>query len=197
VGDLLADRTQGLTDPDDAPEAPEHPVSRTGDLWLLGRHRLLCGDSTVAADVERVLAGRCGPSPQQGRGDFGERCLDLALDTGDRRLDIGGAASVVEIEAERGQHLLRAEMHGQHLMGADDAWCHLGDALDFGADFRMHCLAGEEALTFKREERCSRRQHRADPQRGDTVEVWHFEYFGKRDADQGDDQADQRGTVLE
>ena len=37
LGDLLADRTQGLTDPDDAPEAPEHPVSRTGDLWLPGR----------------------------------------------------------------------------------------------------------------------------------------------------------------
>jgi hypothetical protein len=53
----MADRTEGLTDPDDAPEAPEHPVSRTGDLWLLGRHRLLCGDSTVAADVERVLDG--------------------------------------------------------------------------------------------------------------------------------------------
>jgi hypothetical protein len=37
--------------------APEHPVSQTGDLWLLGRHRLLCGDSTVATDVERVLGG--------------------------------------------------------------------------------------------------------------------------------------------
>src|SRR6202035_3451467 len=55
--DLLADRTEGLTDPDDAPAVPEHPVSQTGDLWLLGRHRLLCGDSTVAADVERVLGG--------------------------------------------------------------------------------------------------------------------------------------------
>jgi hypothetical protein len=53
--DLLADRTEGLTDPDDAPAVPEHPVSQTGDLWLLGRHRLLCGDSTVATDVERVL----------------------------------------------------------------------------------------------------------------------------------------------
>jgi DNA modification methylase len=55
--DLLADRTEGLTDPDDAPAVPEHPVSQTGDLWCLGRHRLLCGDSTVATDVERALGG--------------------------------------------------------------------------------------------------------------------------------------------
>ena len=55
--DLLAERTEGLTDPDDAPAAPEHPVSQTGDLWTLGKHRLLCGDSTAATDVERVLGG--------------------------------------------------------------------------------------------------------------------------------------------
>src|SRR5712671_4826770 len=55
--DLLAERAAGLTDPDDAPAVPEHPVSQTGDLWVLGRHRLLCGDSTVATDVERVLGG--------------------------------------------------------------------------------------------------------------------------------------------
>jgi hypothetical protein len=54
---LLADKTEGLTDPDAAPPLSEHPVSQLGDLWLLGRHRLLCGDSTVATDVERVLAG--------------------------------------------------------------------------------------------------------------------------------------------
>jgi DNA modification methylase len=50
----------GLTDPDDAPEPPAHPVSRVGDLWLLGQHRLLCGDSTSAADVGKVL-GDVGP----------------------------------------------------------------------------------------------------------------------------------------
>jgi hypothetical protein len=54
---IMADRDGGLTDPDDAPAAPEHPVSQTGDLWLLGRHRLLCGDSTVATDVDRALGG--------------------------------------------------------------------------------------------------------------------------------------------
>jgi DNA modification methylase len=55
--DILAERTEGLTDPDDAPPVPEHPVTRVGDLWLLGRHRLLCGDSTIGTDVERVLGG--------------------------------------------------------------------------------------------------------------------------------------------
>ena len=42
---------------DDAPEPPADPVSVLGDLWILGNHRLLCGDSTVATDVERVLGG--------------------------------------------------------------------------------------------------------------------------------------------
>jgi DNA modification methylase len=42
---------------DEVPETPGDPVSRLGDLWLLGPHRLLCGDSTVATDVERVLNG--------------------------------------------------------------------------------------------------------------------------------------------
>ncbi|MCW5719217.1 MAG: site-specific DNA-methyltransferase [Bauldia sp.] len=48
---------KGLTDPDEVPEAPVVPVSRIGDLWHLGSHRLLCGDSTRAEDVERVLGG--------------------------------------------------------------------------------------------------------------------------------------------
>lgn len=42
---------------DDVPETPEDPVTQPGDLWILGNHRLLCGDSTVATDVERVLNG--------------------------------------------------------------------------------------------------------------------------------------------
>jgi DNA modification methylase len=48
----------GLTEDDEVPEAPEQPVTRPGDLWVLGSHRLLCGDATVLADVERVLGGQ-------------------------------------------------------------------------------------------------------------------------------------------
>jgi DNA modification methylase len=54
---LLAGSKEGLTDDDDAPALPEQAVTRPGDLWILGKHRLLCGDATVRADVERVLGG--------------------------------------------------------------------------------------------------------------------------------------------
>ena len=47
----------GNTDDDDISETPEEPISKPGDLWLLGNHRLLCGDATVLGDVERVLDG--------------------------------------------------------------------------------------------------------------------------------------------
>ena len=54
---LLADKTEGLTDPDDVPEAPADPVSVLGDVWLLGRHRIVCGDSTDADVVASCLNG--------------------------------------------------------------------------------------------------------------------------------------------
>ncbi len=42
---------------DEVPEPPAQAITRPGDLWLLGPHRLLCGDATVATDVERLLDG--------------------------------------------------------------------------------------------------------------------------------------------
>jgi len=60
INDLLPEitPTEGLTDPEDVPDTPETPVSEKGDLWTLGNHRLLCGDSTSLQDVERLMDGR-------------------------------------------------------------------------------------------------------------------------------------------
>jgi DNA modification methylase len=61
--DLLAelnpqtDVFRGLTDEDAIPEPPTQPISVRGDVWLLGKHRLACGDSTNLDDVQRVLNG--------------------------------------------------------------------------------------------------------------------------------------------
>ena len=49
---------QGLTDPDDVPEPPDEATTQRGDLWRLGDHRLLCGDSSQPADVDRLLGGQ-------------------------------------------------------------------------------------------------------------------------------------------
>jgi DNA modification methylase len=48
---------EGLTDPDDVPEVPEKPVTKEGDLYILGNHRLLCGDSTNILHVEKLMDG--------------------------------------------------------------------------------------------------------------------------------------------
>jgi DNA modification methylase len=50
--------TEGLTDADDVPEAPAEPITKPGDLWILGNHRLLCGDSTDVLAVERLMDGQ-------------------------------------------------------------------------------------------------------------------------------------------
>lgn len=55
---LTADKTDGLTDPDAAPNPPEIPVSCPGDVWLLGQHRLMCGDSTSVDDMGKLTAGQ-------------------------------------------------------------------------------------------------------------------------------------------
>ena len=60
---------------DDIPEPPVDPITKPGDLWMLGDHRLLCGDSTKAEDVERLMAGAkadlCFTSPPYNSKDGG------------------------------------------------------------------------------------------------------------------------------
>ena len=58
LDDLLFEETEGLTDEDAVPEAPEEPKSKRGDIWILGNHRLMCGDSTMIDDVEKLMDGK-------------------------------------------------------------------------------------------------------------------------------------------
>jgi DNA modification methylase len=48
---------EGLTDEDDVPEVPDEPVTKLGDVWTLGKHRLMCGDSTSIDAVEKLMNG--------------------------------------------------------------------------------------------------------------------------------------------
>jgi len=58
IGDLLAEPITGLTDEDAVPEVPAVPVTVEGDVWVLGRHRLMCGDSTSIDHLERLCDGQ-------------------------------------------------------------------------------------------------------------------------------------------
>ena len=57
IDDIIPDEVEGLTDEDDVPDAPEEPITKEGDVWILGRHRLMCGDSTSIDAVEKLMAG--------------------------------------------------------------------------------------------------------------------------------------------
>jgi len=58
LGDIQPEETEGLTDEDSVPEVPEEPVSKEGDVWILGKHRLMCGDSTSIDAVEKLMDGQ-------------------------------------------------------------------------------------------------------------------------------------------
>jgi DNA modification methylase len=76
--------TPEMTDADDVPEPPKVAASRVGDLWILGEHRLLCGDSTSEAQVQRVLGGKqaalCATDPPYLVDYTGERPNDSGKD---------------------------------------------------------------------------------------------------------------------
>jgi len=57
IAKFLKTGTEGETDPDEVPEEPAEPISKLGDTWIMGGHRLRCGDSTSITDVEALLAG--------------------------------------------------------------------------------------------------------------------------------------------
>lgn len=57
LDNILNEKTDGLTDPDEVPEAPEEPTTKLGDIYILGNHRLMCGDSTSIDAVDKLMDG--------------------------------------------------------------------------------------------------------------------------------------------
>ena len=55
---LEPEQVEGLTDEDEVPELPETPVTVEGDVWILGNHRLMCGDSTSIDAVDKLMSGQ-------------------------------------------------------------------------------------------------------------------------------------------
>jgi DNA modification methylase len=58
LADMLAVKEEGKTDEDDAPEVPVEPITKPGDIWILGKHRLMCGDSCSTNDMEKLCDGQ-------------------------------------------------------------------------------------------------------------------------------------------
>ena len=98
LAELLAEETEGLTDEDDVPDAPENPVTVEGDVWKLGRHRLMCGDCTSVSAVEKLMAGKqaqlCFTSPPYS--DQREYNGGKELSTEHLATFIGAASNLVE-----------------------------------------------------------------------------------------------------
>jgi DNA modification methylase len=83
--------TEGLTDEDEVPEVPEEPKTKPGDIYKLGRHRLMCGDSTNIDAVEKLVDGTtidlCYTDPPYGINEKGDRSKRGGLTQGSKLKD--------------------------------------------------------------------------------------------------------------
>ena len=126
--------TEGLADPDDVPEASEELKTKLGDLWILGEHRLLCGDSTKAEDVEKLMNGE--------KADVGFTSPPYAL---------GKSASLSGNKANKA----RGNAYEAHDDNAQDwarlmtGWCHAFDEYVEAWCVNVQPLAGNKRALFE------------------------------------------------
>ena len=128
-------------DPDDLPDVPSQPISMPGDIWILGNHRLMCGDATSSSDVRRLLDGKQldliwtdPPYNVDYQGKAGkikndkqspqmfENFLDSALKIMNDSLKPGGAIYVAHSEAGDGMVFRRAFIAAQFRLASCLIW---------------------------------------------------------------------------
>jgi len=113
LNDLLAQAvTEGLTDEDAVPEAPEEPKTKPGDIYQLGRHRLMCGDSTSIDAVEKLMDGQLADivftDPPYGVDYDGGHATDkrrTKLENDDKTLMYAGALPIAYMASKDGAAL--------------------------------------------------------------------------------------------
>lgn len=114
---------EGLTDEDDVPEVMDDPVTKHGDIWLLGNHRVMCGDSTIIDDVDRLMGGNKAdmvwtdpPYNVDYEGGTGMKIQNDAMDDGSFRqflIDAFVAAYAVT-KAGRPIYVAHADLEGEN-----------------------------------------------------------------------------------
>ena len=100
---LAPEVTKGLTDEDSVPDTPIEPKTKLGDIYILGNHRLMCGDSTSITDVEKLVVGTtidlCYTDPPYGINEKGDRSNRGGLTQGNNLKDFKDDSIDYAVEA--------------------------------------------------------------------------------------------------
>lgn len=148
----------GNSDPDDIPEAPLHPVTALGDVWILGRHRIICGDSREA-DTVKLLLGDVRPllmvtDPPYGV-DYDPADRGKARNADGKLLSVGMKRAVGRVQNDDIAHWQKA----YELFPGDVAYvwhaainpaAAQGDLQDAGFEIRMQIIWAKSALVVSR-----------------------------------------------
>ena len=127
INDLLFEEKQGLTDDDAVPDTPEEPISKLGDIWQLGKHRLLCGDSTIEKNINDL---------------FGEQKADLYLTDPPYNVDyVGKTKDALKIQNDK-------QSDEEFTAFLTKAFTHAANILKLGASFYIW-HSDSEGLLFR------------------------------------------------
>lgn len=114
-------------DPEEIPESPIKPVTRPGDIWVLGKHRLMCGDCTVDGQVTRLFAGSseadlCLTDPPYGIGNTSsvKNNYDVHEDTRENLLRL--IAGFIPLAVKRCKTIVLTPGNGNVRMYPEPAW---------------------------------------------------------------------------